>query len=149
LIRRNAVDRKLLSAGSLLVIGVLLFAGRAPAQIGRGIRDDVKAVAAATPGALIPVLNPAVANKMAERFPLSPRLSTLAGKTIYMVDINWGGPEATLSVFEEIQAWFAKNMPSVKTVIKIKRGGYDADDPALWKEISDNKGDGVIVGISA
>jgi len=98
---------------------------------------------------LLKVLNPAVENKMAERWPLSPRLKTLEGKTIYMVDINWGGPEASLNVFEEIQSWFAKNMPSVKTVIKIKKGGYDADDPALWKEISDNHGDGVIVGVSA
>ena len=144
------MKRNLLSASSLLVIVTLVFAGYAPAQIERGAAGrEVPRVAVSNAGASITVLSPAVANKMAERFPLSPRLDTLEGKTVYMVDINWGGPEATLSVFEEIQAWFAKNMPSVKTVIKIKRGGYDADDPALWKEISDNKGDAVIVGISA
>jgi len=97
---------------------------------------------------LITVLNPAVASKMAERLPLAPRLNMLEGKTVYMVDINWGGPEAALSIFEEMQAWFAQNMPSVKTVIKMKRGGYDADDPALWKEIVEKKGDAAILGVS-
>jgi hypothetical protein len=93
------------------------------------------------------VLNPAVASKMAERIPLSPRLNTLDGKTVYMVDINWGGTEAAYSVFEEMQAWFAKNMPSVKTVIKIKKGGYETDDPALWKEIA-KEGHAAIIGVS-
>jgi hypothetical protein len=93
------------------------------------------------------VLSPAVASKMAERIPLSPRLNTLDGKTIYMVDINWGGTEAAYSVFEEMQAWFAKNMPSAKTVIKIKKGGYETDDPALWKEIA-KEGNAAIIGVS-
>jgi hypothetical protein len=97
---------------------------------------------------IVTVLNPAVSSKMAERLPLAPRLDSIEGKTIYMVDINWGGPEAALSIFEEMQAWFTKNVPSVKTVIKMKRGGYDADDPALWKEISENKGDAAILGVS-
>ena len=96
----------------------------------------------------ITVMNPAVANRLAERLPLAPRLDTLNGKTIYMVDINWGGPEAALSIFEEMQAWFSRNMPTVKTVIKMKRGGYDADDPGLWKEIKEAKGDAAILGVS-
>ena len=99
-------------------------------------------------GPLITVLNPAVANRLAERLPLAPRLDTMEGKTVYMVDINWGGPEAALSIFEEMQAWFAKNMPTVKTVIEMKRGGYEADDPALWKEIKENRGDAAILGVS-
>jgi hypothetical protein len=99
-------------------------------------------------GEQITVMNPAVANQLAERLPLAPRLDTLKGKTIYLIDINWGGPEAAQSVFEEMQAWFSRNMPSVKTVLKMKKGGYETDDPALWKEIHDNKGDGAILGVS-
>ena len=99
-------------------------------------------------GPLVSVMNPAVENKMAERLPLAPRLDTLQGKTVYMVDINWGGPEAALSIFEEIQSWFANNMPGVKTVIKMKRGGYETDDPALWKEISEKQGNAAILGVS-
>ncbi len=100
------------------------------------------------PGTLITVLNPAVASKMAERLPLTPRLDNLNGKTIYMIDINWGGPEAALSIFEEMQEWFSRNLPDVRTVIKMKRGGYEADDPVLWKEIHESKGNAAILGVS-
>ncbi len=98
-------------------------------------------------GGKLTVLNPAVTSKMVDREPLSPRLDTLEGKTIYMVDINWGGPDAAHNVFEEITKWFAQNMPSVKTIIKRKAGMYSQDDPPLWKEIAEN-GDAAIIGIS-
>jgi hypothetical protein len=65
-----------------------------------------------------------------------------------MVDVNWGGPQAALNVFEEMQAWFAHNMPNVKTVIKMKKGGYDADDPELWEEIREKGGNAAILGVS-
>ena len=97
---------------------------------------------------LITVLNPAATSKYAERVPLSPRLDSLDGKTIYMIDINWGGPDAAYSVFEEMAAWFQTNMPSVKTVIKRKRGSYMVPDDSTWKEVKDNGGDAAIVGIS-
>ena len=95
----------------------------------------------------ITVLNPAIESKMVDREPLSPRLDTLEGKTIYLVDINWGGPDAATPVFEEMTSWFKQNIPTVKTVIKKKAGMYSSDDPALWKEISE-KGDAAIIGIS-
>ena len=120
----------LLSAGFLLIIGasVLVVGG-----ISYGSEK-------------ITVMNPAITNTMADRVPLTPRLDSLEGKTIYMVDINWGGPEAAYSVFEEMRAWFSKNMPSVKTVYKRKKGPYPVDDPGLWKEIGE-KGDAAIIGI--
>ena len=96
---------------------------------------------------LISVLNPAVTEKLAERVPLVPRLDTLEGKTIYLVDMNYEGILGT-PVMTEMQAWFAKNMPGVKTVLKLKSGSYISDDPALWKEIAENGGDGVIMGVA-
>jgi hypothetical protein len=96
---------------------------------------------------LVTVLNPEVANKMPDRLPLSPRLDSLEGKTLYLVDIGWGGPEAAPSVYEEIKAWFAQNMPSVKTEIRRIKGSYESDDPALWKEIK-AKGNAAMIGIS-
>ena len=96
---------------------------------------------------LITVLNPAVTEKLAERVPLAPRLNTLEGKTIYLVDMNYEGINGT-PVMGEIQAWFKKNMPSVKTELRIKKGNYVADDPALWKEIADKKADAVIMGVA-
>ncbi len=93
------------------------------------------------------VMNPAVTNTMVDRVPLTKRLDSLEGKTIYLVDINWGGPDAGYSVFEEMQIWFSKNMPGVKTVLKRKQGPYEADDQGLWKEISE-KGNAAVIGIS-
>jgi hypothetical protein len=95
----------------------------------------------------ITVMNPAITSTMVDRLPLTNRPDSLEGKTLYMVDIGWGGPDAAYSVFEEMQAWFAENMPSVKTVLKRKRGPYSADDQELWKEIKE-KGDAALIGIS-
>jgi hypothetical protein len=96
---------------------------------------------------LITILNPEIESRMVDRIPLPPRLDKLEGKTIYMVDINWGGPDAAYSVFEEIQSWFEKNMPGVKTEIRRKSGMYTTDDPGLWKEIQQN-GHAAIIGIA-
>jgi len=117
----------------LIVLGTLFFAGYVPAQSSKT--------------GLITVLNPAIASKMAKRVPLSPRLNTLEGKILYLVDINWGGPEAAYSVYEEMQSWFAKEIPSLKIIIKRKKGSYSQDDPELWKEIAKN-GNAAMVGIS-
>ena len=95
----------------------------------------------------ITVMNPVVESKLAERLPLAPRLDTLEGKTLYMVDINWGGPDAGYGVFKQIEAWLAVNMPSVKVEIRRLRGSYMMEDPALYKEIAD-KGDAALIGIS-
>ena len=129
------MKRKLWLGSSMLVIAALVSAGYTPAPAADG-------------GGLITVLNPAISGKMAERSALVPRLSTLEGKTIYMVDIQWGGPEAAYSVYEEIQAWFAKNMPSVKTAIRRTTDNMFADDPGMRKELIDKKADAVIVGIA-
>jgi hypothetical protein len=134
---KEKVRRKqLLTSFILLIMAALAFAGLTSSQAQQS---------AAKP--LITVLNPAIASQMVDREPLSPRLTTLEGKTIYLIDINWGGPEAAYSVFEEIKSWFAQNMPSVKIVIKRKAGSYTTDDPPLWKEIAQN-GNAAMIGIS-
>jgi len=93
------------------------------------------------------VLNPTPPNRMVDRVPLIPRLDTLEGKTIFLVDIGWGGPQAAPSIYKEIKAWFAQNMPSVKVEVRSVKGSYMADQPELWKEISE-KGHAAMVGIS-
>ena len=96
---------------------------------------------------LLTVLNPAISSKMVERVPLTERTGTLEGRTIYMVDLQWGGPEAAYSVYEEMQAWFSRNMPAVKTEIRRSSGGPFGDDAALRKEIVEKKAGGAIIGI--
>jgi len=95
----------------------------------------------------ISVLNPAVANAMVPRLPLSPRLGSLEAKTIYMVDIGWGGPDAGYDVLEVIAKHLAKEVPGIKTMVLRKKGSYMTDDPELWKEIRE-KGHAAILGLS-
>ena len=133
------MKKKRLLLNCLLIIVVLTFFGIAPVPATRDL--------AASQNTLITVMNPAVIDKLAERVPLAPRLDTLEGKTIYIVDTNYEGMGPT-PVMEEIPRWFAKNMPGVKTIFKLKSGNYASDDPALWKEIAANKGSGVIIGVA-
>jgi len=96
---------------------------------------------------MITVLNPAVSSQMTERIPLTPRTDTLEGKTIYLVDLQWGGPEAAYSVFEEMKEWFSRNMPSTNVEIRRSSGGWMGDDAALREEIISKKAAGVVIGI--
>jgi hypothetical protein len=127
------MKRKTLSGSIVLLMAALILVGISSSAIG----ED----------RLITVLNPAITTKIVERIPLCARLNTVEGKTIYLVDLQWGGPEAAYSVFEEIQSWFSRNMPSVKIVIKRSSGGPFGDDAGLRKEILDKKVDGVMIGI--
>jgi hypothetical protein len=134
------MKRKPLLSNCLLAVAVLILSGcHHTAQVSRNT--------AISKDARITVLNPAVPDKLAARAPLAPRLDTLEGKTIYLVDTNYEGMGRT-PVLEEMQAWFAKNMPNTKLIFKLKSRNYAEDDPALWKEIASSKADGVIIGVA-
>jgi hypothetical protein len=75
---------------------------------------------------------------------LAPRLPSLDGKTVYLVDTGFGG---SFKFMRELERWFATNMPSVKTVRARKPGGPFADDnDALWEEIK-QRGDAAVLGV--
>jgi hypothetical protein len=76
-------------------------------------------------------------------FPLAPRVASLDGKTIYMVDIGFNNGNV---FFQEMQRWFKENMPSVKTIYRRKEGDYPQDDPKLWAEVK-VAGATVIMGV--
>ena len=133
---------KILLGSFLLMVAALISIGITPPATGQANAGK------ACDERLLTVLNPAISNKFVERVPLAPRADTLEGKTVYMVDLQWGGPEAAYSVFEEMQGWFARNMPVVKAEIRRSKGGWmGGDDPELRKEIVEKKAAGVIIGI--
>jgi hypothetical protein len=75
---------------------------------------------------------------------LARRLDTLEGKTIYLVDIGYGG---SYKFMNAIHRWFQKNMPSVTTVRKRKAGSAFRDDSQeLWEEIK-AKGHAAVIGV--
>ena len=75
--------------------------------------------------------------------PLAPRLDSLDGKTVYLVDCRFDDSDILL---QQIQGWLAERMPGVKTVYKPINSVYTQDDPATWQEIKDN-GDAAIIGV--
>jgi hypothetical protein len=73
----------------------------------------------------------------------APRLDTLEGKTLYLVDGRFGGSYKFLI---QMKNWFTENMPEVKTVLKRKSSNMFMDEPELWAEIKE-KGDAMILGV--
>jgi hypothetical protein len=75
--------------------------------------------------------------------PLAPRLDSIEGKTLYIIDIGFGGGWEFL---EEAVGWISRNMPSIKTVLQHKKGIMFVDEPETWAEIRE-KADAVIFGV--
>ena len=75
--------------------------------------------------------------------PLAPRLDTLDGKTVYLVDCRFDDSDIFL---KQMQAWFAEHMPGVRTVFKQISSVYLKDDPTTWEEIR-ARGHAAIVGV--
>ena len=89
------------------------------------------------------VLNPLGAPPPIPRVPMAPRLDTLTGKTVYIVDTQFPGTKPFL---EEMQKLLSERFPKVNWVLKDKRGAYFDDDPKLWAEIKE-KGQAAIMAI--
>jgi hypothetical protein len=78
-----------------------------------------------------------------EKLSMAPRLDTLEGKTVYLVDTGFAGGWEFLN---QVQIWFSANQPQVKTVLMRKPGDMWHDSPELWAEIKE-KGHAVILGV--
>jgi len=74
---------------------------------------------------------------------MAPRLDNLEGKIVYLVNTGFAGSKEFM---EEVQDWFTRNRPSVKTKLVHKKTSMFTDDPELWAEIKKN-GDAVIFGV--
>lgn len=92
----------------------------------------------------ITVLSPRGTPPAIQLKPMAPRLDTLDGKTVYLVNDGYLGTDLLLG---EMQAWFKANMPKVNIVYRAKGGGgFTAEDPALWDEIK-QKANAVVMGM--
>ena len=91
----------------------------------------------------IAVLNPAGHPPKVTPKAMAPRLDSLDGKTLYLVDPRFDDSGLFLS---QVQNWFAEHMPSVKTHLVEMSSVYTKDDPATWEEIKAN-GDAAVIGV--
>jgi hypothetical protein len=74
---------------------------------------------------------------------MAPRLDSLDGKVVYLVETGFHGAK---DFMEQAAGWFARNMPLVKIESRSTQGSIFTDDPALWAEI-EGKGDAAIIGV--
>jgi hypothetical protein len=102
-------------------------------MIAPDLRSDVK----------ITVLNPMGYPPEITRKSAAPRLESLDGKTIYLVDCRF---DDSIELLKQVQAWFAEHMSGVSTKIVSLSAYYGHDDPETWNEIKAN-GDAAIVGV--
>jgi len=123
----------------------LLAGSAATAAPGRRIAAGTSPTLAA---GKITVLNPALPNRLAARYPLAPPLDNLDNKTIYMINLAWEGPDAANYFFGAMREWLAQRYPGIKTVPKVTAEGFFGNDPGIVKEMIANKADGAIVGVA-
>ena len=91
----------------------------------------------------ITVLNPQGQPPPIARVPMAPRLETLEGKTIYIVDIGFTDTHQFLT---EMQKLLSERYPTTTWIVRTKIGTYFDDDPELWSEIQET-GHGMIMGV--
>lgn len=111
---------------SCVCLAILVSAGFAPAA-------DAK----------ITVLNPRGIQPPIRLIPMAPRLDSLDGKTIYVVDTKY---PLTKPFVQEVYKIFKDQYPKVNWIFRDKIGSYFDDDPKLWQEIK-GKGHGMIMAI--
>ena len=72
---------------------------------------------------------------------LAPRLQSLDGKLVYLVDCLFDNSEVFM---EQLQLWFGEHLPAVKTKVIRPRESW-VDDPGMRAKIED--GDAAILGV--
>jgi hypothetical protein len=73
---------------------------------------------------------------------LAPRLSTLDGKTIYLVDCLFDNTDVFI---EQLRQWFAEQLPAVNTrIIRPKKTWSDDEE---MRQVIAADGDGAILAV--
>src|ERR1700689_738099 len=110
---------------------------------GPGAEAKEKAAKTASGPAKLTGVNPRGIAPPVQLVPMAPRLSTLDGKTIFLVSDGFPGADHFL---DQMGSWFKKNIPRVTTVFRLKAGAFADDDPKLNAEIRAS-GNAVIMAI--
>ena len=85
-------------------------------------------------GGKITVYNPMGTPPPIQMKAMAPRLDTLDGKTIFLVNTGFPNSDNFMAVVAD---WFAANYPKAKVEIK-RSSGMGSLSPALWEEIEKN-----------
>jgi len=93
-------------------------------------------------GARITVLNPMGTPPPIQMKAMAPRLDTLDGKNIYLVNTGFPNSDNYMAVLQE---WFKDNHPKATTTI-IRAAGMGNLTPDGWKEVEE-KADAVLFGL--
>jgi hypothetical protein len=123
------------------------FKGVAAGTAGIGMLSPFALEAAPSPGPqrakeeLITVFNPLGQPPPLALLPLAPRLDTLKGKTIYVVDTKF---PSSKTFYEEFVRILKEKYPDTTWIARDKVGSYFDDDPKLWAEIKE-KGHGMVI----
>lgn len=91
----------------------------------------------------ITVLNPMGYPPKVTPKQLAPRIDTLEGKTVALVDCRFDDSDIFL---KQMQGWFEENMPGVRTRFIQIRNVYTKDDPETWAEVK-KVADAAIIGV--
>ena len=105
-----------------------------------------KKAAAASKSVVMPtitVLSPLGTPAPIQLKPQAPRLSTLDGKTIYLVNTGYIGTDRLMSLMQD---WFKTHYPKTQVEYRVSRGGMTNVDKELWAEMA-QKADAAILGL--
>jgi len=137
------------AAGAAVVAGAGIFASCQPAEVTVSGPTVTKTVTVTPSSGSAPVSGKLSVINMAgtpaaqiQRIPLVPRLSSLDGKTVYLVDENF---TQTVNLFPQIEKWFAQNMPKVTLKYARLKGRWGTSDPDL-EALMGKEADAVING---
>jgi hypothetical protein len=90
-----------------------------------------------------PSVQPTVSMGELEHLHMAPRLKSLEGKRVILIDTGFAGSHEFM---EEVQTWFNAHMPGVKTDLRVKPGNTFADAPEFWPAVKKDA-DAVIIGV--
>ena len=94
-------------------------------------------------GGQLSVLNPQGFPPRVSPKDMAPRLDTLEGKTVYLVDCRFDDADLFL---QQMQAWFREHLPGARAELIQLSSVYTRDDPETWEKIKAS-GHAAIVGV--